>query len=59
MNRDIQALLIANGALVLLAGFAAGMPYGSEVVASIAPGAAAADSPSPCGPGTWRISKGC
>ena len=47
MNRDIQALLIANGALVLLAGFAAGMPYGSEVVASIAPGAAAADFAEP------------
>lgn len=47
MDRKIQALLIANGALVLLAGFVAGFPYGSTVVASIAPGAAAADFAEP------------
>lgn len=47
MDRKIQGLLIANGALVLLAGFVAGFPYGSTVVASIAPGAAAADFAEP------------
>lgn len=41
MKRELQALLVVNGALVLLAGFAAGFPYGSAVVASIAPDAPA------------------
>lgn len=35
MNKRLQGLLIANGALVLLAGYAAGFPYGSMVTAEI------------------------
>lgn len=35
MNKRMQGLLIANGALVLLAGYAAGFPYGSMVTAEI------------------------
>ncbi|MEN6542557.1 hypothetical protein [Parvibaculum sp.] len=47
MDKKLQGLLIANGALVLLAGFAAGFPYGSTVVASLAPGVAASDFTEP------------
>lgn len=36
MDKRLQGLLIANGALVLLAGYAAGFPYGSVVTAEIA-----------------------
>ena len=45
MDKRTQGLLIANGALVLLAGFAAGFPYASAVAAALdptAPGAAEA-----------------
>lgn len=35
MDKRLQGLLIANGALVLLAGYAAGFPYGSVVTAEI------------------------
>ena len=41
MEKRLQALLIAQGALVLLAGFAAGMPYTSTILASLAPDAPA------------------
>jgi hypothetical protein len=41
MSKRLNALLAANGALVLLAGFAAGFPYGSAVVASLDPAAPA------------------
>lgn len=41
MDKRLQGLLVANGALVLLAGFAVGFPYGSTVVASLAPDAPA------------------
>jgi hypothetical protein len=41
MERRLQALLIVNGALVMLAGFAAGFPYATTVLASLAPGAEA------------------
>ena len=47
MDKRLQVLLIANGALVLLAGFAAGFPYGSTVVASLAPGVTASDFTEP------------
>lgn len=47
MDKRLQGLLIANGALVLLAGFAAGFPYGSTVVASLAPGVTAGDFTEP------------
>ncbi|HUD53154.1 hypothetical protein [Parvibaculum sp.] len=42
MDKKLQGLLIANGALVLLAGFAVGFPYGTAVMASLAPDAPAA-----------------
>ena len=41
MDKRTQGLLIANGALVLLAGFAAGFPYGTAVTASLDPNATA------------------
>ncbi|KAB7741216.1 hypothetical protein F2P47_05580 [Parvibaculum sedimenti] len=47
MEKKLQGLLIANGALVLLAGFVAGFPYGSTVVASLAAGVAASDFTEP------------
>ncbi len=39
MDKKLQGLLIANGALVLLAGFIAGLPYAAVVTASLAPDA--------------------
>lgn len=42
MDRRLQGLLIGNGALVLLAGFVAGMPYGSALAATMVPNAPAA-----------------
>jgi hypothetical protein len=44
MDKRTQGLLIANGALVLLAGFAAGFPYGTAVTASLDPSAGAASA---------------
>lgn len=41
MEKRIQSLLIANGALVLLGGFAAGIPYGSALAATLVPNAPA------------------
>ena len=41
MDKRMQGLLIANGALVLLAGFAAGFPYASAVGATLDPSAQA------------------
>ena len=41
MDKNRLGLLIANGALVILAGFIAGFPYGSTVIASLAPGSPA------------------
>lgn len=41
MEKKAQAVLIANGALVLLAGLAVGAPYGATVAASLAPDAPA------------------
>lgn len=38
MDRKILGLLVVHGALVLLAGFASGFPYGSAVTAQIAGG---------------------
>lgn len=40
MDKRLIALLIANGALVMLAGFISGFPYGSAVAAQIASGGA-------------------
>ncbi|MCF8469310.1 MAG: hypothetical protein K9G30_00845 [Parvibaculum sp.] len=40
MNRNMQMLLVANGALVFLAGMLAGFPYASVLVTSVDPGAA-------------------
>jgi len=40
MNRNMQMLLVGNGALVFLAGMLAGFPYASVLVASVDPGAA-------------------
>lgn len=42
METRMQSLLIANGALVLLGGFAAGIPYGSALAATLVPNAPAA-----------------
>jgi hypothetical protein len=39
MEKRRQGLLIANACLVILAGFIAGLPYGSAVLASLAPNA--------------------
>lgn len=41
MDRKLLGLLIANGALVLFAGFAVGFPYGTALMASLAPDAPA------------------
>jgi len=41
MDKRMLGLLIANGALVLLAGFAAGFPYASAVAAALDPSAPA------------------
>lgn len=38
MNKRLQGLLIANGALVLLAGYMSGMPYATAVTAQISAG---------------------
>lgn len=38
MNKRLTGLLIANGALVLLAGYLSGFPYGSAVAAQLAGG---------------------
>tara|TARA_R110002110_G_scaffold165930_19_gene366381 strand:- start:297 stop:743 length:447 start_codon:yes stop_codon:yes gene_type:complete len=40
MNRNMQMLLVGNGALVFLAGMLAGFPYASVLVASVDPGTA-------------------
>lgn len=52
MERQLQGLLVAHGALVLLAGFAAGFPYGTTVVASLG-----ADAPATIGESlrAWRM----
>ncbi len=42
MDKRMQGFLIANGALVLLAGFAAGFPYASAIAAALDPSAPAA-----------------
>src|ERR1700687_3343884 len=41
MDKRMQGLLIANGAFVLLAGFAAGFPYASAVTGALDPSAPA------------------
>jgi len=41
MDKRMQGLLIANGALVLLAGFVAGFPYATAVSAALDPNATA------------------
>ena len=45
MERPLQGLLVVRGALVLLAGFVAGFPCGSTVVASLGP-----EAPAPVAP---------
>ena len=39
MDKRVQALLIVNGALVLLAGYVSGFPYGTAVSEQVASGA--------------------
>lgn len=39
MNRNMQMLLVGNGALVFLAGMLTGFPYASVLVTSVDPGA--------------------
>ena len=57
MDKRLHGLLIANGALVLLSGFAAGFPFGTALTATLIANPPVRVRSKRYVHGTWRISK--